>query len=443
MQKEAAASYQRMRYGLTTALMGDGLFWFDTRLEDQGVWWYDEFGAPAGDSASLPPPGYLGWPTGEPRLAAEQLDTPDQVINGGFEKGLTNWRWWVDSTTGAGASITVEPTGGISGTTGAHIAVARPAKRWSVLLWQPGISTVAGQSYTLSFWARSDTPRTVYARVRQENPPETDYGFRGQVTVTPQWQWFHLWDTATVTAADGEIALQLGEDSGDLWLDAIQFQEGALGVWARPFQNGLAIVNPTMAVQKVPLDRAYCKLNGNQAPLFQARVDDDAASTSTGWVELPANTEQFGKTVKVANGGTGVSATYVPSLAYEGRYEILAWVVPKSTQSDAVSVTIHHAHGESVTMLDQTSGESGWHSLGIYDFNAGEIGSATLKATGTGTVVADAFKWVHTARYNDGSHVTQVTQQPQDGIVLLTRCYAPDPASQPTDVNKRQHSGAQ
>ena len=48
-----------------------------------------------------------------------------------------------------------------------------------------------------------------------------------------------------------------------------------------------------------------------------------------------------------------------------------------------------------------------------------------LAATGSGTVVADAFKWVSTARYNDGSQVSQITLQPQDGIVLLTSCYEP------------------
>ena len=47
------------------------------------------------------------------------------------------------------------------------------------------------------------------------------------------------------------------------------------------------------------------------------------------------------------------------------------------------------------------------------------------QATGSGTVVADAFKWVSTARYNDGSEASEVTLQPQDGAVLLKSCYEP------------------
>jgi hypothetical protein len=78
-----------------------------------------------------------------------------------------------------------------------------------------------------------------------------------------------------------------------------------------------------------------------------------------------------------------------------------------------------------VALLDETAGEVGWHSLGKYPFTAGGAGRATLTATGSGAVVADAFKWVSTARYNDGSEVSQVTLQPQDGAVLLKSCYQP------------------
>ncbi len=101
-------------------------------------------------------------------------------------------------------------------------------------------------------------------------------------------------------------------------------------------------------------------------------------------------------------------------------------MAPTTTQSSAVSVTIRHAQGETAALVDETAGEVGWHSLGVYTFDAGEGGSAVLAAAGDGTVVADAFKWVSTAHYNDGSEVSQITLQPQDGIMLLSSCYAPD-----------------
>lgn len=431
MEAEAAASYRRMRYGLTSALMGDGLFSYDYGADRHGdLWWYDEFGAPdgsqVGQATTLPPRGYLGQPTGDPALLVDTLDTPDQVTNGDFEGGLNGWVWWVDSGAGAAATFDVDATGGISDTAAAHIVVTSAAEPGAVEFHQYGMSTVAGQSYTLSLWARSDMTRTVYASTIKQTSPWTNYGFNVQALVTPQWQHFHLWDDASVTANDGKLEFLVGDVVGELWLDDVQFQEGALGVWARPFSGGLAVINTTKEVQTVSLPDVYCKLNGSQAPLFQVRVDDNEARVSAGWSEQAANYSQFGATVQVASAGTPATVTYTPTLAYSGTYEVLAWVVPTTTQSNAVSVTIRHAQGDTVAFLDETAGEVGWHSLGTYTFAAGEGGSAVLAATGDGIVVADAFKWVSTARYNDGSQVSWITLQPQDGIVLLSSCHAPD-----------------
>jgi hypothetical protein len=423
MKAEAAASYQHMRYGLTSALMGDGLFSYDYGADRHGyLWWYDEFGASGSSQVSqvttLPPRGYLGQPTGDPMLLIDTLDTPDLVINGGFEGGLNSWSWWVDSGAGAAAAFDVDATGGISGTAAAHILVTSAAEVGDVEFRQYNMATVAGHSYTLSFWARSDVTRTVKARVIQQTSPWTDYGIHVQALVTPQWQHFHLWDDASVTANDGKLEFLVGDVVGELWLDDVQFQAGALGVWARPFSGGLAVINTTKEIQTAPLPRVYYKLNGSQAPLFQVRMDDDEAWVSAGWSEQAANYSQFGATVQVASAVTAATVTYTPTLAYSGTYEVQTWVVPTTTQSSAVSVTIRHAQGETVALLDETAGEVGWHSLGTYTFDAGEEGSAVLAATGDGTVVADAFKWVSIARYNDGSQVSQITLQPQDGIVL-------------------------
>jgi hypothetical protein len=435
MHEEAAASYQRMRYGLTTALMGDGLFSYDTRIADSGVWWYDEFGAPVGAAAStLPPRGYLGLPTGAPRLLVDRLRTPDQVTNGDFGNGLAGWDWWVNGDASAAATIEVEPQGGMDGTAAVHVHVTHPAEAWDVQLQQAGKTIVAGAGYTLSFWARSDVTRTLTAKIAQHPYPGVSYGFNVHTVVTPQWRHYHLWDAPTVTANDGEIKLNVGGDAGDLWLDGIQFQAGAIGVWARPFQNGLAVINTTTDTQTVALPGSYCRLQGDQAPLFQVRVDDDEASASAGWREFPATASQFGRTVKEADGGTGASATYAPALAYAGAYEVLAWVVPGAGRSQAVSVTLSYEGGAEIEVLNETAGEIGWHSLGVYTFAAGTTGSATLTATGAGAVVADAIKWVSVARYNDGSRVDQVTLQPQDGIVLLSSCYTPGAASLSPDA---------
>lgn len=425
-QAEAASSYRHMRFGLVSALMGDGLFLFDLGEVDRPPAWYDEFGALGGSSAStLPPSGYLGKPIGEPHLLADELDTPDQIVNGDFEDGLINWNLWVNSGAGAAATVGIDPHGGISGSAAVHLSITNAAAPWDVLLSQYGGTTLAGQSYTLSFWARSEVTRTLAVSIAKQDPPGTNYGFRFDALVTPEWRHFHLWDAATVTANDSQLVFASGDTTGELWLDHVQFQAGALGVWVRPFENGLAVINTTGEVQTVALPGGYCKLRGGQAPLFEARLDDNEAQASAGWDGEMANREQFGTTVHVAPGGSADTMTYEPALAYGGEYEVLVWVAPKPTQSNAVSVSVRHANGESIVLLDETAGPVGWHTLGKYPFSAGRSGSATLKSTGNGTVVADAVKWVSTARYNDGTQVGQVRLQPQDGIVLLSSCWKP------------------
>jgi hypothetical protein len=92
-----------------------------------------------------------------------------------------------------------------------------------------------------------------------------------------------------------------------------------------------------------------------------------------------------------------------------------------------VDVAIQHADGETTVTLDETQGAIGWHDLGTYRFDAGNGGRAVLSATGSGTVVADAFKWVSIARYNDGRAVRQIDLQPQDAVILqnANRCFLP------------------
>ena len=428
MRAEAAASYSRMRYGLATALMGDGLFVYDYGPDGHGDrWWYDEYGAP-GNSGSTPAPitsllprGYLGPPGGAPARLEGVLHSTDQVINGDFHDGLTNWIGWVDPNSGAVASFRVSESEGVGGTAAASIAISETNGADNVELRQLNKSTVANHQYTVSFWGRStQASHPIDIQLIVDPTPWVSTGFHVQTTLTPQWQLFHLTDVSIRTRSDLRLVFQLGSETGKIWLDNIQFQEGEAGAWARSFENGLVVINPGSIAQTVSLPGIYRKLTGDQAPLFQARLDDNDLIASSNWVKSPASFSQFGSTVYHTNGpDPAATVTYRPNLLYGGAYQVLAWVVPTTTQSSAVEVAIHHADGETTVTLDQTQGEIGWRDLGTYRFDAGTSGSAVLSATGDGLVVADAFKWVSTARYNDGQAVQQIDLPAQDAIILL------------------------
>ena len=426
MRAEAAASYSRMRYGLATALMGDGLFSYDYGPDSHGDrWWYDEYGAPGAVGSTplptdtLPPRGYLGQPVSALAMIDSLPHTIDQVVNGNFDNGLDNWIGWVDPNTIGEAAFDVDATGGPDGSPAAHVVISHTSGADNVELRQLGLSTTSNHEYTVAFWGRSLVTQTINVHLIWDLNPSKDTGFHVQATLTPEWQLFRLTDTALKTYSSLRLVFQLGSQTGEVWLDGIQFQEGVRGVWARSFEHGLAVINTSYVAQTVPLPGLYRKLNGSQAPLFQVRVHDHDLAPSVTWVPSPADYSQFGSKVYTTNGPNPLATmTFVPNLIYSGTYQVLAWVVPTTTQSSAVSVAIQHADGETTVTLDETQGEIGWHDLGTYRFDAGVTGRAVLTATGVGLVVADALKWVSTARYNDGSLVSQVVLQPQDAIIL-------------------------
>ncbi|CAG0935685.1 Xanthan lyase [Thermoflexales bacterium] len=426
MRAEAAASYSRMRYGLATALMGDGLFAYDYGPDGHGDrWWYDEYGLPGGSASTqpatttLPLPGYLGRAGGAPKVLDGVFHSVDQVSNGNFNLGLNNWIGWVDPNSDAAARFKFSETGGLEGTRAAQIIITDTYGADNVELRQSNKSTVKHRDYTVSFWGRSTQASHPIDVQLIVNPTSGGTGFHVQATLTPEWQFFRLTDESLYTRSDLRLVFQLGSQTGKIWLDNVQFQEGAAGAWARSFENGLAVINPGRVAQTVPLPGLYRKLNGSQAPLFQIRVDENNLQVNGSWVKSPANFSQFDGTVYTTTAPNPLATiTYQPNLLYSGDYQVLAWVVPTVTQSSAVSVTIRHAQGVTTVILDETHGEVGWRNLGTYRFNKGDTGRVVLSATGTGLVVADAFKWISTARYNDGQDVTQLVLQPQDAIIL-------------------------
>lgn len=140
---EAASAYRRMRFGLATALMGDGLYEFDYGPYGLSTpWWYDEYGAPPlrglVPSQNLPPLGYLGQPLGQPQLLVGKLTTPVQTVNGSFDSGLDGWSLWVPEDNPAKAELSYDAKGGVNGSGAAHRSRAGPghASQWQ-LIWPP------------------------------------------------------------------------------------------------------------------------------------------------------------------------------------------------------------------------------------------------------------------------------------------------------------------
>ncbi len=291
--KEAESSYQRMRFGLVSALMGDGYYSFDLGKTVHGhFWWYDEYGRMINDnsSSSLPSQGYLGQPVGDP--------------------------------------------------------------------------------YTLKSSIESKEVNTLRDVIRD-----------------------------LVTSPEEDVK--------------------STQVWARKFDHGIAIANPTNTLRLVTLEREYCRLNGTQAPLSEIRVEDNEAQQSGGWRLMDANFDQFAETVLSISMVKGAVVTYRPELYFNGDYEVLAWVSPQPDQAREVEYEVIYSGGTASVTIDQSVGDTGWRSLGVYPFEKGDHQEVKVYSSLAGTVVADAVKWVSIARFNDGSRLNSLLIEAHDGIILV------------------------
>jgi len=256
--------YRKMRFGLATALLGDGFFSYEINTNGHGslgLLWFDEYdGGGRGR-------GYLGRPAGPAECAAGELTSANQVSAGGFETAaeLAAWDWWTDD--GYAGTPTRDATTAAVGASSARLEVTRAEGiGWRASLTAAPIAVEEGADYTLSFWARADAARLleVWAQ-RQQDPWDTWLDF-GSVRLTAEWRRFEL---GAPCAGDDDVAgLQfgVGQTTGVVWLDDVRLQKGSREVWRRDYDGGVALANATAGGQVVELDGTFRKLRGAQAP---------------------------------------------------------------------------------------------------------------------------------------------------------------------------------
>src|SRR5579883_527482 len=208
--------------------------------------------------------GWLGQPLG-PATTIAGAGGPDQVQDGDFEAGAGPWALGVTSP--ASATWSLDRTTAASGTTSAKVVVSAgvAAAGWDVNLGQQGASVAGGQSYTLSFWAKSSAGQAVLASVHLGAAPWTAVA-KQWFTTTTGWQQYRLTFTPAASASTLVLQLDVGQSAGTVWLDAVSFAPGDPNVWRRDFAHGTVLLNGTNAAQTVVLGPGYRRIAGTQDP---------------------------------------------------------------------------------------------------------------------------------------------------------------------------------
>ena len=255
---DAPTDYQLMRFGLASALMGDGFYAFKVSHSEE-MYRYDEY-----DNAGAGK-GYLGKPVGAMRSALPALTTPDLVAGyGAFNDTTALNGWTLYNRTGYASAKSLD-----AGT--AKIGVAQSAGSiGGVEFYRPGMSVSSGTGYTLSFKARADRPLNIQAQVQQTASPWATYMATPQVAVTTSWKTYEIPMTASGSDAAALLKFTLGASVGTIWLDDVKLQAGDRSVYRRDYDGGMALVNASEQGRhgqpgwKLPQDQGYAGSAGQR-----------------------------------------------------------------------------------------------------------------------------------------------------------------------------------
>lgn len=248
--------YQKMRYGLCTALMGDGSFGYSMATNGHfgaGYLWFDEY-----DNAGAGK-GYLGAPLGPATLALPPLAGDLLSGDGAFADAGDLAAWGVYAPSGYAATAALD-----EGT--AKIEVTQSAGANAASCYHGDVSLETGKTYSFLLRARASVPMDAALSIGMASAPWTTYLVTGRIPLTTEWQTFEIPCLGTPeTDAAARLSVTFGAVLGTLWLDDVKLQEGTRTVYKRDFERGRVIVNAEETPQTVTLSGGtYRKINGTQ-----------------------------------------------------------------------------------------------------------------------------------------------------------------------------------
>lgn len=444
--------YPNMRFGLALALMNDGFSIYDFGdIAPPVSWWYDEYGFNLG--AAVAPATFAGTPVQPVNL----------LQNGSFELPVSNdWTFYVD-TANDGGSAMLEQTDAVAadGNYSAEVlvtALSTNPQTSDVQLVQSGISLVNGSHYTLSFWAMSSNPRTMGVSVIKNGGNFLNYGLAVTASLGSAWQYYTFDFVATETATDGRVNFYFGQQIGDTWIDGVVLELASDSIYRRDYTNGTVLLNGTSNSVTIPIESGFQKFSGSQAPLWQYIVDDSSASFSadSSWETFTYDTGLVDYNPISANPNppfyhawnftahqqatAGTAAQWDLNVPADGQYTIQVWLPAAPGASGWTKNAIYEVVSNGATVatytLDQTTAAAGdgWHTIATVSLTAAGAPFLRVHNAGSGPLLADAVYVTSTARFNDGSSVSQITLGPYDGILLQRQNPIPAPVSRVNSV---------
>jgi len=258
-------NYQKMRFGLSTALLGDGFFSYEINTNGHGslcLMWFDEY-----DNMGMGR-GYLGKPLQPAKRLIDELKAPNLLQGGELntQEDLEAWSAWAEDGSELKATINKQA---VNGESSVLLQVNEThGVDWEASFSYEPIEVTQQQDYTLSFWAKADASRSITVWVQQSQEPWQESLDFGKVLLKDTWQQYVISVPAIRSEKKATLNFGVGAALGKVRLDEIRLQKGSQDVYWREFEGGLVLVNATSQAQTVFLPRTYRKMHGKQVPFI-------------------------------------------------------------------------------------------------------------------------------------------------------------------------------
>jgi hypothetical protein len=148
----------------------------------------------------------------------------NMIANSGFESGSGSWQFNKRSGSGVYTITTSTKSEGLSS---AQITVASSGTApQEIELAQYGKAITAGQTYTVSVWAKAATSHAMDIVIQDSASPFREY-LRRTANLTSTWQQFTYTFVASESKPNVFVGLQVGRSTGVVYVDNVQFSTGS------------------------------------------------------------------------------------------------------------------------------------------------------------------------------------------------------------------------
>lgn len=293
---------------------------------------------------------------------------------------------------GAGTAMTPENNRSVLGFSGDHQTIAKRTKLSNAFVpadptnWDKIVDAIAGRGH---FVTSGGTVVTVdnEGTTTDHNAtvqPRTVIGY----TASPYKVFLVTVDGRQTGTADGMTYAQLAQLMADLGCEQSISLDGGGSTTA--WIKGTGIIN-------VPSDGSERAVASAWVVITGMTMDNtvDEVSVSGTWTTDSSNASRYYLDQLVTDHTVGAAlVTWTPNLELAGLYRVYAWWTSEAGRNTAAAYEITHAAGTATVAVNQAVEGGKWNVLGAYNFNAGTAGKVVLRNTGTGSVSADAVRFV-------------------------------------------------